>query len=122
VATGAEHNAREVAQIALVDQFERCLLNVYVAPPPGAVVASYLTPLTGKEGLIGNKAAPLAILFYHTRPTQATHPTQTTHPSPLCYHPLSSLLLLKPSHPFTPPGIHAAGQGRMGNINNLKKM
>lgn len=48
VATGVEHNAREVAQIALVDQFERCLLNVYVTPPEGATVASYLTPLTGK--------------------------------------------------------------------------
>lgn len=48
VATGVEHNAREVAQIALVDQFERCLLNVYVTPPEGATVASYLTPLTGE--------------------------------------------------------------------------
>ena len=47
VATGKEHNAREVAQIALVDQFERCLLNVYVKPPDGATVHSYLTPLTG---------------------------------------------------------------------------
>ena len=35
VATGNEHNARDVAQIALVDQFERCLLNVYVKPPEG---------------------------------------------------------------------------------------
>ena len=47
VATGVEHNAREVAQIALVDEYERCLLNVYVRPPPGATVHSYLTPLTG---------------------------------------------------------------------------
>ena len=47
VATGKEHNAREVAQIALVDQFERCLLNVYVETPDGATVHSYLTPLTG---------------------------------------------------------------------------
>ena len=47
VATGVEHNAREVAQIALVDEYERCLLNVYVRPPPGARVHSYLTPLTG---------------------------------------------------------------------------
>mmetsp|Transcript_34855 Transcript_34855/g.87358 ORF Transcript_34855/g.87358 Transcript_34855/m.87358 type:complete len:231 (-) Transcript_34855:247-939(-) len=47
VATGVEHNARGVAQIALVDQFERCLLNVYVKQAEGAVVSSYLTPLTG---------------------------------------------------------------------------
>ena len=47
VATGVEHNAREVAQIALVDQFERCLLNLYVSPPENVKVVSYLTPLTG---------------------------------------------------------------------------
>jgi|TARA_B110000977_G_scaffold26153_1_gene32469 RNA exonuclease 4 len=47
VATGVEHNARTVAQIALVDQFERCLLNVFVKPPEGVTVHSYLTPLTG---------------------------------------------------------------------------
>ena len=40
VATGVEHNARAVAQIALVDQFEPCLLNVFVKPPgsDGALV------------------------------------------------------------------------------------
>ena len=47
VATGVGHNARSVAQIALVDQFERCLLNVFVKPPDGVTVHSYLTPLTG---------------------------------------------------------------------------
>jgi len=47
VATGKEHNARSVAQIALVDQFEQCLLNVFVRPPDGVTVHSYLTPLTG---------------------------------------------------------------------------
>ena len=53
VATGNEHNARDVAQIALVDQFERCLLNVYVKPPEGKKVHSYLTPLTGlTEGVL----------------------------------------------------------------------
>ena len=49
VASGTQHNAREVAQIALVDQYERCLLNVYVKPPEGTTVASYLTPLTGRD-------------------------------------------------------------------------
>mmetsp|Transcript_2052 Transcript_2052/g.4190 ORF Transcript_2052/g.4190 Transcript_2052/m.4190 type:complete len:247 (-) Transcript_2052:224-964(-) len=47
VATGTGHNARCVAQISLVDQACGCVLNLYVKPPAGAVVASYLTPLTG---------------------------------------------------------------------------
>lgn len=44
VATGTDHNARHVAQIALVDEHERPLLNAYVRPP--VPVVSYLTPLT----------------------------------------------------------------------------
>jgi len=32
VATGAKHNDRAVAQIALVDQWERVILNFYVKP------------------------------------------------------------------------------------------
>ena len=60
VATGKEHNARAVAQIALVDQFERCLLNVFVRPPEGAEVHSYLTPLTGlTKELIDAHGVPL---------------------------------------------------------------
>ena len=60
VATGKEHNARAVAQIALVDQFERCLLNVFVRPPEGAEVHSYLTPLTGlTKELIDQHGVPL---------------------------------------------------------------
>jgi membrane protease subunit (stomatin/prohibitin family) len=44
VATGVGHNARDVAQIAVVDQYERCLLNVYVQPPPDAVVGRAAAP------------------------------------------------------------------------------
>lgn len=67
VATGTDHNAREVGQLSLVvsragnfyqfqveahhslltlqDQFERVVLNIYVKPK--SPVVSYLTPLTG---------------------------------------------------------------------------
>ncbi|KAL3132322.1 hypothetical protein ABBQ32_008900 [Trebouxia sp. C0010 RCD-2024] len=45
VATGSDHNARSVAQFALVDQYENVLLNTYVKP--AQPVVSYLTPLTG---------------------------------------------------------------------------
>ncbi|KAG2496271.1 hypothetical protein HYH03_005504 [Edaphochlamys debaryana] len=45
VATGTDHNARSVAQIAVVDEYLNVLLNVYVKPE--LPVVSYLTPLTG---------------------------------------------------------------------------
>ncbi|KAK9820244.1 hypothetical protein WJX72_007936 [[Myrmecia] bisecta] len=45
VATATDHNSRAVAQISLVDQYERVLLNLYVKPDQPVV--SYLTPLTG---------------------------------------------------------------------------
>ena len=41
----ADHNARAVAQISLVDEYERVLANLYVKPE--LPVVSYLTPLTG---------------------------------------------------------------------------
>jgi len=47
VATGTGHNARAIAQIGLVDANGRCVLNLFVKPPAGSTVASYLTPLTG---------------------------------------------------------------------------
>ncbi|DBB14239.1 hypothetical protein WJX82_005037 [Trebouxia sp. C0006] len=57
VATGTDHNSRSVAQIALVDQFERVLLNVYVKPEQPVV--SYLTPLTGlTQDLIEQQGVP----------------------------------------------------------------
>lgn len=45
VAIGPGHNDREVAQIALVDEFERVLMSVFVRPK--RPVVSFLTPLTG---------------------------------------------------------------------------
>lgn len=45
VATGPGHNDRAVAHIAMVDEHENVLLNVYVRPP--VPVVSYLTGLTG---------------------------------------------------------------------------
>lgn len=45
VATGFDHNARAIGQLALVDEYERILLDLYVKPTPPVV--SYLTPLTG---------------------------------------------------------------------------
>jgi hypothetical protein len=47
VATGTGHNARAIAQIGLVDANGRCVLNLFVKPPAGSTVVSYLTPLTG---------------------------------------------------------------------------
>lgn len=47
VATGTDHNARDIAQISLVDQYQQVLLNVYVKPEKPVV--SYLSPLTGMQ-------------------------------------------------------------------------
>jgi len=74
VATGDEHNARDVAQIALVDQFERCLLNVYVKPPEGKKVHSYLTPLTGiTEDVLSAHGVPLEEALQHVRAALPPH-------------------------------------------------
>jgi hypothetical protein len=45
VATGVQHNARSVAQVALVDEWGRPIFNVLIKQEKP--VASYLTPLTG---------------------------------------------------------------------------
>lgn len=45
VATGTDHNARVVAHISLVDQYEQVIANLYVKPEQPVV--SYLTALTG---------------------------------------------------------------------------
>jgi hypothetical protein len=59
VATGTDHNARAVAQIALVDQYEQVILNVYVKPDKPVV--SYLSALTGlTKELIDQHGVPLA--------------------------------------------------------------
>lgn len=59
VATGTDHNSRSVAQISLVDEYERVILNVYVKPD--RPVASYLSPLTGlNRHTLESKGVPLA--------------------------------------------------------------
>jgi RNA exonuclease 4 len=45
VATGTDHNSRAVGQVALVNQAEEVVLNIYVKPDKPVV--SYLTALTG---------------------------------------------------------------------------
>lgn len=45
VANGTGHNARTVAQIALVDRWEQVVLNLYIKP--ATAIVSCLTPLTG---------------------------------------------------------------------------
>ena len=45
VATGVQHNARSVAQVALVDEWARPVFNVYVKQD--LPVHSYITELTG---------------------------------------------------------------------------
>ncbi len=47
VATGVRHDARAVAQIALVDEFEKVLCNIHVKPDEPIV--SYLPALTGLD-------------------------------------------------------------------------
>lgn len=58
VATGTTHGDRAVAHIALVDAYERVLLNVIVKPDKP--VRSYLTPLTGlTEDIVAARGVPL---------------------------------------------------------------
>jgi hypothetical protein len=45
VATGTQHNARSIAQVALVDEWGRPVFNVLIRQEKPVV--SYLTPLTG---------------------------------------------------------------------------
>jgi len=57
VAVGYDHNARAVAQISLVNQYEKAVLNLYVLP--SVPVVSYLTPLTGlTREVLGRNGIP----------------------------------------------------------------
>lgn len=60
--TGPTHLDRSVAQIAVVDQYERLVLNVYVKPDQP--VFSYLTALTGitKVGVTQDLCPPRPLL------------------------------------------------------------
>ncbi|KAK9811008.1 hypothetical protein WJX73_005720 [Symbiochloris irregularis] len=58
VATSQSHNARAPAQVSLVDQNERVVLNLFIRP--AEPVVSYLTPLTGlTRELIDSQGIPL---------------------------------------------------------------
>mmetsp|Transcript_7687 Transcript_7687/g.25474 ORF Transcript_7687/g.25474 Transcript_7687/m.25474 type:complete len:236 (+) Transcript_7687:72-779(+) len=58
VANGTTHHSRSVAQISLVDQFERVHLNAFVKQEQEVV--SYLTPLTGlTRELLDEHGVPL---------------------------------------------------------------
>jgi hypothetical protein len=57
VATGIQHNARSVAQVALVDQWGRSLFNVYIKQD--RPIASYLTELTGITKEMLDEGMPL---------------------------------------------------------------
>lgn len=68
VASGTQHNARSVAQVALVDEWSRPIFNVYIKQEQPVV--SYISQLTGltKEildeyGLPQGEFAPL-LLYY----------------------------------------------------------
>ena len=66
VATGNEHNARAVAQISLIDQMERVILNLYVKPV--LPVVSYLTPLTGlSKEMLEQHGMPLETALAYLR-------------------------------------------------------
>ena len=45
VASGVQHNARSIAQVALVDEWNRCIFCVLIKQE--VTVASYITELTG---------------------------------------------------------------------------
>ena len=59
IATGTDHNSRAVGQIALVDQYEQVIIDLYVKPDKPVV--SYLTALTGlSKELIDERGVLLA--------------------------------------------------------------
>jgi len=71
VATGMKHDARSVAQIALVDGNEQPVLNLYVRPEEEVV--SYLAPLTGAS-TVADSAAGAAAAFPGSPPPSALVP------------------------------------------------
>lgn len=58
VATGVQHNARSVAQVALVDEWTRPVFNAYIKQD--APVSSYIYELTGlTEQILNQYGLPL---------------------------------------------------------------
>lgn len=61
VATGIQHNARAVAQVAMVDQWSRVVYNAYIKQD--VPVVSYLTEIHGlTESILQEKGIPLGKL------------------------------------------------------------
>lgn len=61
VATGIQHNARAVAQVAMVDQWSRVIYNAYIKQD--VPVVSYLTEIHGlTESILQEKGIPLGKL------------------------------------------------------------
>lgn len=59
IATGTHHNARAVAQVALVDEWARPICNIFIKPD--VPIVSYLTPLTGiTKEMIDKYGSPIA--------------------------------------------------------------
>lgn len=62
VASGVSHNARSIAQVALVDAWCRPVFNIYVKQDKP--VASYITPLTGlTKDILDQHGCPLGQHF-----------------------------------------------------------
>lgn len=66
VATGVQHTARSIAQVALVDEWCRPIFNVYIKQD--VPVVSYITELTGlNKQLLDECGLPLAEAMAHLR-------------------------------------------------------
>eukprot|EP01038_Epipyxis_sp_PR26KG_P005078 gene5078-7085_t len=66
VASGIQHNARSVAQVALVDEWSRPVFNVYIKQD--MPVVSYIEPLTGlTKEILDQYGLPLAEALAHLR-------------------------------------------------------
>ena len=63
VATGLQHNARSVAQVALVDEWSRPIFNVYIKQD--VPVVSHIFELTGlTEEILNQYGLPLGFNIY----------------------------------------------------------
>lgn len=66
VATGVSHNARSIAQVALVDEWSRPIFNVFIKQD--VPVVSYINQLTGlTKEIIDEYGLPLAEALAHLR-------------------------------------------------------
>jgi hypothetical protein len=64
VATGIQHNARSIAQVALVDEWSRPMFNVFIKQD--VPVVSYIEPLTGlNKEILDQYGLPLGSIFIH---------------------------------------------------------